>query len=161
MTSTHGIILAAIGLAMFAILAVVWVLRRAQSVRAAIRNFRIVQEPPAPYASPITGTGSRPVNPLEERIVACELDIAGLAQRIAPLDAIIRDVADTKARLDALESKRPTKGCCPNCDGAGMIPIVCLASETSAVSYTKCITCHVCKGTGDSRVRPRIQGDAE
>lgn len=65
MTSTHGILLAAIGLAMFAILAVVWVLRRAQSVRAAIRNFRIVQEPPAPYASPITG--SRPVNPYVTR----------------------------------------------------------------------------------------------
>lgn len=82
MTSTHGIILAAIGLAVFAILTVVWVLRRAQSVRAAIRNFRIVQEPPAPYA-PIAGTGSRPVNPLEERVAELEHHMAGVREWIA------------------------------------------------------------------------------
>lgn len=154
---THGIIMAAIGAALFASLLVAWLWgrrraymrRRDSAVRELVghadrlgesrlavalnyafaptadieaENARLREcypldasephkiAPHTPYSPSIAGTGSRPVNPLEERVAACELDIAGLAQHIAPLDAIIRDVADTKARLDALESKRGGEG---------------------------------------------------
>lgn len=154
LTSTHGIILAAIGLAMFAILAVVWVLWRRRGAtklpkepeperEASPREvwlwnehgiflgsdgkWWMIEGPGArplpddeldeyglraPYA-PITGTGSRPVNPLEERVAALEDALRNTNGRVGCLEnksIRSKNLRAREARLDALESKRDGEG---------------------------------------------------